>query len=319
MGNMDLERINLTKLIDILCCPSCRSDLEAYDRGLYCSKCDNEYPYDGKILKLLVSADKEFLDEEELLFGAMKEHKDVFASEQWEKSKEHFLNTVLDSVDDFSSKAVLHIGCGVDSYRARFDDCRLYFSADITEEMLREIDTGDGAENKFLVNCNIEALPFKSNSIDIMLCIDLIHHFYTRGLDRPLRELIRCLSGDGYIFMEEVNKYSLFRLPYCYVPQKTLNVLRGIKKVLKKNYSRPASYEAPLSIYRVNSMLKKLADESGNREVHVRMIPTKEYPDVSKLRYGIFRAIGSILPGIYKHFAYHWFIVCKMEQAGGRQ
>lgn len=198
--------------------------------------------------------------EEEHLFEEMKKNKDTFSSIQWGKSKEHFVKFVLKDVDNLSAKVVLHIGCGVDSFVSYFDDFFIYFSADITEEMLKNIDT-KGAQNKFLIHCNVEALPFKQNSIDVILCIDLIHHFYSCGIDIPLREILRCLKPEGLFFLEEVNKYSLYRLLYSFFPLKAINILRGIKSLFQKNYSKPASYEAPLSIYTVTSALKNFIEK----------------------------------------------------------
>ncbi|MBU0580634.1 MAG: class I SAM-dependent methyltransferase, partial [Candidatus Margulisbacteria bacterium] len=175
------------------------------------------------------------------------------------------------------------------------------------EEMLKSIDT-QNAPNKFRIHCSVEALPFKQNSIDVILCIDLIHHFYSRGIYQPLQQLLRCLKAEnGFLFLEEVNKYALYRIPYSFLPLKLLNILRTFKAVYKKHLSKPATYEAPLSIFKVRFYLEKISKEL-NKTFKMEVIPTKEYPNAGKLKAYIYSR-KFIHPIIHKYLGFHWFII----------
>ena len=308
MNESDIIDNSNSEALKVLCCPMCKGDLKPDKNIFSCLNCNAKYQFDGRMFKFLTSTDDQFTEEEHSLFQKMKSPKENYISEQWEKSKEHFIGVATRSIGNCSERSILHVGCGVDRFRDTFSDCRLYFSLDITEEMLMDIKISDGHGNSFIVNANIEALPFKDNSFDSVLCIDLIHHFSTRGIHASLREIVRVMKSDGNLFLEEINKYAFYRLPYCFVPHSVLLLLREVKGLFNINYTKPARYEAPLSVFNVLSVLSNLYRELKGCLLSYNIVPVKEYPNVPESMHKVFMFIGNISPLFFKHAGFHWFI-----------
>lgn len=299
-------------LLEVLWCPTCRGSLIQRETGLSCGNCGAQYPWRDGILSFLTASADPFLARERLLFEEMKKPQHKFASLQWQKSKEHFIQVVLDRIGEVSGKVVLHVGCGVDSFIEHFNKSQLYFSADIVEEMLETTET-KGAPNKIRIQCTVEALPFKLDCVDVVLCIDLIHHFYTRDIGKPLRELIRVLRRDGLLFLEEPNKYSLYRLPYSCLPLRLLSVLRDLRRHLMNGYGKPAEYEAPLSLFKVRRLLRRISRELNKGELLTEVVACREYPNLSKPLYDLYDLVGKLSTKVYKHLGFHWFLVCSLK------
>jgi ubiquinone/menaquinone biosynthesis C-methylase UbiE/uncharacterized protein YbaR (Trm112 family) len=298
-------------LLEVLCYPTCRGSLIQREGGLSCGNCGAQYPWRDGILRFFTASADPFLVCEKLLFEEMKKPKHAFTSLQWQKSEEHFIQVVLDRIGDVSGKVVLHVGCGVDSFIQHFNKSRLYFSADIVEEML-EATEAKGASNKFRIQCTVEALPLKLDCVDVILCTDLIQHFYTREIGKPLRELIRVLRHGGLLFLEEPNKYSLYRLPYSCLPLPVLNVLRDLRSHLTNRYGKP-EYEAPLSLFKVKRLLREISRELNKGELITEVIACREYPNLPKPLYDIYGLVGKLFTEVHKHLGFHWFLVCSLK------
>lgn len=310
---MTLKETVTRALLEVLCCPTCHGDFLHRETGLYCDRCDAEYPYVDGVIRFFRPSVDFFLTREKLLFEEMKKPKARFSYMQWQKSKEYFIGIALDRLGDVSGKVILNVGCGVDSFVEHFDRSRLYFSADIVEEMLEATDTKD-APNKLRIQCTVEELPFKSNSVDAVLCIDLIHHFYTRDIRKPLREIIRVLTPEGLLFLEEPNKYSLYRLPYCWAPLSVLNVLRNLRSRLTNGYGKPEEYEAPLSLFKVRRLMRRICRELDKGELITEVMACRDYPGVPRFLYDAFDSFGELFTTVHKHAGFHWFLVCNLKR-----
>jgi ubiquinone/menaquinone biosynthesis C-methylase UbiE len=296
-------------VLQILTCPDCGGTLQGEAGGdVECASCGRSFTLSGPILDLLPTTAEHIEDEAEL-FELMKSGVSAGpVRSEWARSKDAFLDAVRSGVQSAAGLRIAHVGCGIDQFAGSFDDASLYVSLDITLPMLERIEPTSNT-NRLLVRGDVQHLPFADGSFDVIMCIDLLHHFSSRGIARPLGELTRCLKPGGLLFVEEVNRLGLFRLPIAWAPLAILRPLRRLKRLRRPTSSMPARYEAPLSLRHVQ---REACVAARNLPGHLRLLrvhPCVEYPNVSNRSAAAFRWASSWLPNLAKHFGYHWFAV----------
>jgi len=157
---------------------------------------------------------------------------------------------------------------------------------------------------KHLVRASIESLPFKDNSLDGIIIVDVIHHFVTRGYDSILKEINRVLKPGGKIYVQEINKFGIFRLPIAFLPQVLLIQLRNLKGLFKKGYHKPEVYEAPMSKRKFMKKLKSaMIFES-------EIIACPQYPEINKRLLRIWKVLRKC-SCIAKNHSFHWLVIIR--------
>jgi SAM-dependent methyltransferase len=89
------------------------------------------------------------------------------------------------------------------------------------------------------VNGSATNLPFKNNNFELILCIELLHHFDDYFLEVVLSEISRIVKPGGVLIIDirnslnPVMRYSYRKRDGSYYPLKTRSIF-NIKKILKK-------------------------------------------------------------------------------------
>ena len=225
--------------------------------------------------------------------------------DQWALFKQEFWDEVRDEVSD--EKDIVYIGAGKDNAFKDFPN-NLFINLDLVRSNLEDLKS-NGA--KFCLQADLRNLPFVSGSLDVVVIVDLIHHFKTRGLDQVLYEVSRVLKPGGKIYLAEINKYAFFRLPYSFFPHLAIRILREIKSLFVKKYHKPESYEGPLSM-----------DKVVQKARHFGLIWAKEYtlrsyPEIKGFNLRIWRLLSKI-KRIRRKNGFHWFIrLDKLDEKEG--
>jgi len=107
---------------------------------------------------------------------------------------------VLQSLESFTDRKVLDVGCGVGAYSTVAKKCgaRMVVGIDINREYVRKA----SLDNKLLADAC--ALPFKGSCFDIILMIEVLEHlsFETKAL----KEVNRLLTENGLLLLSSPNK-----------------------------------------------------------------------------------------------------------------
>lgn len=74
------------------------------------------------------------------------------------------------------------------------------YGIDISLEMLLRAKTRNSTHNNLqLINANVESMPFKDNSLDLLISRGSI--FFWKNIDKALREIYRVLKDDGFLLI----------------------------------------------------------------------------------------------------------------------
>lgn len=133
----------------------------------------------------------------------------------------------LDGSDLSRSSAVLDAGCGAGVVACEMAkrECRV-FGMDYSYGMVEKANRVCNKERKLNVKFlggDIEKLPFKDASFDMVICLGVIT--YLKSEEKALRELSRILKPDGNLIISSLNKAHLVRY---------LDVLLFLRKELLK-------------------------------------------------------------------------------------
>lgn len=233
------------------------------------------------------------------LFKEMKKDHGSASKLMWSESKREFLNILQQHLR--KDIRVLNVGCGTDNFSQKISHECFYVCSDLVLQSLCEIKKDSGTLS---VCGNVLRLPFKDESFDIVFCIDLIHHFATENISVPLKEMFRVTKPDGYMFIEEPNKFALLRLPISFVAHSVLLKLRCLKRKILRCNSGPANYEAPLGYKDVRMVVKSLGGYAVNR------IPS--YPYITNnMQLARLLSILTRNKWIAKLFGWHWIMKVK--------
>lgn len=117
----------------------------------------------------------------------------------WEQTPVPFFDNVLDKLQQYKCQSVLDVGCGEGrNLRALKDAGFTAAGVDLAPTGLaRAVKMVDG--ESFLLQGDCADLPFVSQSIDSVTCIDVIGHVDTPT--KVLREISRMLKKDGLLIV----------------------------------------------------------------------------------------------------------------------
>lgn len=299
---------NINKnLLEKLICPNCKANVFMDGDKLRCEKCRNVYLLDYDIPALVSERiNKEHLKTEEELFQKMREgtknkNKDL-SNKEWKKSKQDFWSVVKRGISGDHAE-ILNIGCGYDNSFVEFEkEGHTFVNMDITDSSLRYLKTEYDANN--CVVGDVNSMPFKNDSFDIVTCIDVLHH-EERNTSNILKSIYRILKHDGVLYIQDVNAWGMFQFyKSIFLPQFVHKILRKIYHRIKKTEHVPAEYEFPTNPLKV----KKLLSRIGFRDVMIHKNNT--HPEIGKLRMAVFNKLNK--NKIFsKYHNYHYFISVK--------
>jgi ubiquinone/menaquinone biosynthesis C-methylase UbiE len=140
----------------------------------------------------------------------------IYGKHQDGSPSAHLFSTRLKRVNellgDISGVSSLDVGCGpgvIANYLVS-KNCN-YFGADLSPEMLLECRSGSGySEAVHLVQANIEKLPFRHASFDVVLCLGAIE--YLEDANVGIQETSRVAKNNGIVVVSMQNKLSPYRL-----------------------------------------------------------------------------------------------------------
>lgn len=292
------------ELIKLLSCPNCRNDLLEVNDQLRCIGCSKEYEIRTGIP--LLYPDKinfEHLRSEETLAKEMRmpriSLKDKFSSEQWNYSKKEFWEIIRDNIEA-SPKTIVNIGCGYDANFKEFEQSGyLFVNFDLVYEMLRTQQQDFGA--KSCVAGDITSLPFKKNSFDYVICVDVLHH-ESEILLHILKSFRDLIKPGGSLFIEDVNRWGMFQFYKSVLFPKPLYMfLRSIYHGLKHSRHKPVEYEFPTSAWKVKKTLSMIGFHN------IKIYPNNSYPSIGPLRFQVYKFSGRIRR-IRKFHNYHYML-----------
>jgi dolichol-phosphate mannosyltransferase len=114
----------------------------------------------------------------------------------------------LKMVELAKNEDVLEIGCGV-GYQIPgiIEKCKNYLGLDFSKKSLKFCKK---TENNNLIVADAQEVPFKKNTFDVILMIDVLHNLYDPK--NALKEARRVLKDYGKIVVSVPNKYSFYGL-----------------------------------------------------------------------------------------------------------
>ncbi len=201
---------------------------------LKCDYCNKEYLIKHGIPLLYPpQMDIEHLQEEESLAKMMKQprlsRKEQFSSLQWNNSKQEFWGMVKDNIE-IPPKSFINIGCGYDHHFTQFEQQGFTFvNFDIVYDMLYTLQKDFGA--KSCVAGDISKLPFRKNSFDYVVSIDVIHHENDKILNL-LESFRNLLKPGGFLFLEDPNAWGMFQMT------KSILLPKPVYRFLRSSYHK---------------------------------------------------------------------------------
>jgi len=201
---MEQEEIVTSKLKDLLACPNCKKSSLKLEKGkIKCSKCKKIFQIKNNIPILLFQKSKKDLFDIEKYYNKIYD-KDLDVNDlKLLKKNLPFKSVRQDIIKKFVSEnkkegILLSIGCGIGENEELFSN-KGYFlvGTDISFNALN-------IARKYCLDCvyfqsRAENLPLKSESIDIILSIDMIEHVFDD--ESILDEIKRVLKKDGILVL----------------------------------------------------------------------------------------------------------------------
>jgi len=172
------------KLLDILCCPACRGDLELtateveaetiQEGRLVCGSCSNEYPIKGGIPRFVPA--ENYADN----FGFQWNR---FSTTQLDSctgttiTRDRFLETTGWSPEMLEGKLVLDVGCGAGRFAEVALDCGAELVAIDYSSAVDACRKNLGHNPRLnVVQASIYELPFRQEAFDCVYCIGVLQH-----------------------------------------------------------------------------------------------------------------------------------------------
>ncbi len=227
------------RLLNLLCCPACRGELilarvderdkEIKKGSLKCAHCQQEYPVVNYIPRF-VKTDKyvgNFSFE-----WTVHNRTQLDSANGTRESRDTFIEKTGFVLEQFKSKVVLDIGCGMGRFleivqpqAAEVVGVDLSLAVDSAYNNLKQY------ENVHIVQGDIFALPFKENNFDYIYSIGVLHH--TPDTKQAFLKLPGLLQKGGTIaiwvysdetkYLHSRNRWGdFYRLFSVYLPKKLL-------------------------------------------------------------------------------------------------
>ena len=160
--------------------------------------------------------------------------------EKFEMYPEEEYNRIFDECEILKEKEnslLLDLGCGTGSFAKRLSKKYKVVGIDISSEEIKVASKNSNSE-QYIIG-DIEKLPFKRNSFDIVFIGGVLHHC-PQILNSVIKEISSILKKGGRVFMLEphaLNPHNIYSFHFSTDPtenEKALLPLK-IKRILRKN------------------------------------------------------------------------------------
>ena len=126
--------------------------------------------------------------------------------------EEKLVVSIIESLEEYGDikrkkGIVLDCGCGFGSYYSLTKDLNTLY-LDLSYNQLKRFGKKYGLRSNRICG-DILNLPFKDNTFDLILCINILEHVV--DIDRALKELHRVLKDEGVLLVVAVNRESIIR------------------------------------------------------------------------------------------------------------
>jgi SAM-dependent methyltransferase len=202
----------MISLEEYLLCPFCRKTLIKKPHYFECVACNKQFPIKNGIIYFTSEKSKKVSskfksDWEEILHNV---------SENIIESRSHIvdINSILKKVDSIDNKLILDAGCGrgLSTVSLLEKNANVIF-LDIIPEALKVvskiIEFRNYNSNFLLIVADLNSIPIKKESIDIIWSGGVLEHFKETFI--PYSELYRVLKQNGDIIFTIPNKFGLQR------------------------------------------------------------------------------------------------------------
>lgn len=303
-NSITMTRFLSSELVNLLACPNCHNNMFEEEGMLKCFRCGKKYEIRNGIPLLYPdNLDIAHLREEENLARMMKRprlnKKEQFILSQWDNSKQEFWEMVKSNVEA-PPKSLINLGCGYDACFSQFESNGYTFvNFDIVYDMLNTLKTDHGA--KFCVAGDIRWLPFKNQTFDYLVSIDVIHH-HSNNVPSLLKSFRNLLKPGGSIFLEDPNAWGISQMvKSVLLPRPLHGFLRSTYHTLKGSSHRPANYEFSTSVWYVEGVLRQLGFHN------IRLHPNNAYPCIGEKWFRVYQ-LFSKFDRISKYHNYHYML-----------
>lgn len=157
-----------------------------------------------------------------------------------EKKVINYIKNFLKEKDNNKITA-LDVGCHLGKYSKTLSKLGIEtYGIDISLPVLRLVNSlEDKNKNEHYIHMSITHLGFKKKSFNIILCIDLLHHFDDEMVKVILKDLLNLVKDDGICIFDIKNKFNpLIFSAYKFSKKEILlraRTLQWFTKVLKSN------------------------------------------------------------------------------------
>ncbi len=209
----------LSKYIDRLCCPRCRSELVFADSKVSCVACGSTYSIVGEIIDFRVAAPREVTDIEDWTRHWSNENQGSFSQRFFSAyRKAVFSRTVAYFINKYFplEGVFIEAGSGTSETSIRIDKHqgdRTLVAVDIILPILAHTDpVMDGK-----LCGDIFRLPFRDSSLDGIWNVGVMEHFTHPQIDQIMSEFHRVLKDGAPLLMLWPGSYS--------IPQRLLRIV----------------------------------------------------------------------------------------------
>ena len=214
MNNINMNRININSIIDILIDPITKSKLIIEGNYLYGIEKSSSYEFNDNLIKLIPQNIKsnnyiKHYEKDAEIFDYFQNHTCKVTVDDWNRLHQ----TILSKIKNLAENSiVIDVGAG-NGWAAEklVTKCGKFISIDISEKNLKTISSIINRNNFFAIQADAMNMPFADNSIDYIISSEVIEHL--PNPEKFIEEMYRILKPNGKIIIstpyKEKIKYNL--------------------------------------------------------------------------------------------------------------
>ncbi|MGQ9513872.1 MAG: class I SAM-dependent methyltransferase [Thermoproteota archaeon] len=187
----------------------------------------------------------------------------------WGRLKLEQLAWLEEDMEGVANGTVLDAGCGPGPHLSTVikKEVRRIIALDISAPMLKAIKMDEHKDSINAVCADLLHLPIKSESVDIIICFDTLHHIQGPTRERAIRELIDVANKGSHLCLDIKNSWNpLLYLRYrgredSYLPISSMSP-RELRRIVsdfcvieeEKGIGFPLRIMAPWITYRLKKV-----------------------------------------------------------------
>lgn len=140
------------------------------------------------------------------------------------------LDTLRRNIENKKFDRILDLGCGYKPFEKFFNDSIEYIGIDFSENSYAD----------HILDLNEEAIEYQDEYFDLVIISEALEHIYK--IEHFLREAVRVLKSDGYIFISTPfafhnhgTPYDFYRFTEFFYKKKLIEIGLQIKEIKKSN------------------------------------------------------------------------------------